>query len=361
MAKAEKLPSGNWRVRVYVGRTKDGKKITKSFTGKTRAEAEFLAAQWQVERPEEDDKPKLTVGQVVDQYIDLSQTLSPTTLSRYRTLREHGLPGLMKMDVDDLTDAICQQEINLEIKRPNKRTGKALSAKTIKEEWSLVSSSLKTICHLSYSVKLPKIIKPIKELPAPESVLNAIKGTDIELPCLLSVWLSFSLSEIRGLKASSIRDNKIYIDQVIVQVDGLPVEKRDTKVDSRRRAQSVPEYIMDLIRQTDAYKVYQETGTDGYLCPVTENIIYHRLQKVLRDAGVPAISFHDLRHMFASIMLTRLQIPEKVVQEEGGWSTPHVMKSVYSNTFSDSRKMADEIRDKFFEDVITTSHGSPQT
>ena len=56
--------------------------------------------------------------------------------------------------------------------------------------------------------------------------------------------------------------------------------------------------------------------------------------------------------MFASVMLTKLNIPEKVVQDEGGWSTPYVMKKVYSNTFSDSRKDADKLRDKYFEGLI---------
>ena len=31
---------------------------------------------------------------------------------------------------------------------------------------------------------------------------------------------------------------------------------------------------------------------------------------------------------------------------------PHIMKSVYSNTFSDSRKNADSIRDEFFESLF---------
>lgn len=351
MAKAKKLPSGNWRVRVYDYTDSQGTKHYKSYTAPTKREAEYLAALFQKERPGKDDKPKLTVGEAIDQYIDLSQTLSPTTIARYRNMRAFAFPDLMGMLVDDLDDQTVQKEINKEIKRPKEQTGKPLSAKTIRNEWALVSSSLKTICNRTFNVKLPKVQRLPKELPDPQSVLNAIKGTDIELPCLLSIWLSFSLSEIRGFKCSSIRNGQIYVDQVMVTVEGLNQEKKEAKVETRKRSQSVPKYIMDLIMQQENYTEYLKTGEDSYLVPMSENTLYHRFKKILTPLGID-ISFHDLRHMFASIMLTKLQIPEKVVQDEGGWSTPSIMKSVYSNTFTDSRKLADDIRDNFFESLL---------
>lgn len=42
MAKAQKLPSGTWRVRVYDKTTK--KRL--SFTGRTASEAEYAALEW---------------------------------------------------------------------------------------------------------------------------------------------------------------------------------------------------------------------------------------------------------------------------------------------------------------------------
>lgn len=102
---------------------------------------------------------------------------------------------------------------------------------------------------------------------------------------------------------------------------------------------------------SNIYKRYQKDGEDSYLVPLSQRALYHRYRKIMTVAGLD-ISFHDLRHMFASIMLTKLQVSEKVVQEEGGWSTPNIIKSVYSNTFSDSRRIADELRDKYFEDLL---------
>ena len=44
--KAVKLPSGNWRIQVYLGKTEDGKKIRKSFTGENRKQLEAEAHQF---------------------------------------------------------------------------------------------------------------------------------------------------------------------------------------------------------------------------------------------------------------------------------------------------------------------------
>ena len=67
MATAKKLPSGNWRVRLYIGENSNGKKLYKSFTARTKKEAEFLAAEYNLKRK---GKPKdLTIGDAIDGYI----------------------------------------------------------------------------------------------------------------------------------------------------------------------------------------------------------------------------------------------------------------------------------------------------
>lgn len=45
MAKAKKLPSGNWRVQLFVGVDENGKRKYESFTATTAKAAELMAAQ----------------------------------------------------------------------------------------------------------------------------------------------------------------------------------------------------------------------------------------------------------------------------------------------------------------------------
>ena len=352
MAKAKKLPSGNWRVQVYDYTDESGRKHYESVTADTKAEAEYKAALFKKDKKvHKKPKTELTVGQAVDRYIELSQTLSPTTVQRYENMRKYGFPDLMDVKASKLTDELIQFEINKEAKRKSIQSGKQISAKTVTNEWGLISSALRSICGLSFSVRLPKKQKIHKELPDPKVIIDMIKGTDIELPCLLAMWLSFSMSEIRGFKCSSIRNGRLYVDQVRVSVGGAPTEKENAKVETRKRAQSIPDHIMDLIKAQENYKEYKRTSKDSFLITLNQNEIYNRFKKLTKAEGID-MTFHDLRHMFASIMLTKLQIPEKVVQDEGGWSTPHIMKSVYSNTFTDSRIVADKIRDDFFKGLL---------
>ena len=352
MAKAKKLPSGNWNVLVYDYTDENGKRHYESITAETKADVEYKAAVFKKEhKGKRQRKEELTVGQVVDKYIELSQSLSPTTLASYQSIRDTAFQDLMKMKVSDLDDQVMQIEINKEARKAHPLSGKPLSPKTIANKYGLIRSALLDISGKTFRVKLPRIQHPPKELPEPDVILSAIKGTDIELTCLLSIWLSFSMSEIRGFKCSSIRDGFIYVDQVQVTINGMSIEKSDAKVETRKRRQSVPDYIMDLIEQQENYQKYKKTGEDSFLIPYTKNGIYARFKRITKKLGVE-MTFHDLRHMFASVMLTKLQIPEKVVQDEGGWSSPHIMKSVYSNTFTDSRRTADKIRDDFFKSLL---------
>jgi integrase len=66
------------------------------------------------------------------------------------------------------------------------------------------------------------------------------------------------------------------------------------------------------------------------------------------------MTFHDLRHLNASIMLM-LGIPDKYAMERGGWSTDNVLKSVYQQTFSSERQKIDKIIDGYFNGIVSDS------
>ena len=50
MAKAKKLPSGKWRALVYDYTDSNGKRKYQSFTAETKKEAEFLAADYSLNK-----------------------------------------------------------------------------------------------------------------------------------------------------------------------------------------------------------------------------------------------------------------------------------------------------------------------
>lgn len=352
MAKAKKLKSGNWNIRPYDYTDESGKVHVKSITAPTKKEAEFLAAQFLKDKKDGSCGPStMTVGEAIDKYIELSgPALSPTTLYRYKTIREHAFGELMATPVADLTNEMLQRAVNKEAQRIYR--GKPLTPKTVSNEWSLLSSTFKTVLKKEYQVKLPKRQRGnYIELPDPEAVIKALQGTDIELAAMLALWLSFTMSEVLGLNASDVHGEYIYINGARVYLGGRIIEKNTAKNDTRKRLHQIPPYLMALINNTEAMQKYAETGENGPLVTMTDYNIRYRLEKYLNKAGITGFTFHKLRYLNASVMLA-LNVPDKYAQERGGWKTNHTMKTIYQHTLSPERRKVDAAVNAYFEKML---------
>lgn len=337
MAKAKKLPSGNWRVQVYAGMDDAGKRIYKSFTADTKKEAEFLAAEYNLKRKE---KPKgITVGDAIDGYIASKENvLSPTTISGYRELRRNKLQGIMDVPLSKITNMIIQQEINREAAR--------LSPKTLRNAHGLLSAALAMYMpDFVLRTTLPAKEHKVKRLPEPADILRAVQGTDVELPVTMALWLGMRLSEIQGLRFSDVAGDIITISHVRVVVSSKYVEKSQTKTYGSTRQIRVPRELIEKIQELPRVE------EDEYIFQFPPGGIYKRFSAALKSAGIPHISFHDLRHMNASIMVA-LGVPDKYAMERGGWSSNSTLQSVYQHTFSEERRVVDQKIDAYFRSIL---------
>ena len=337
MAKAKKLPSGNWRVRAYAGTDPDGKQIIKSFTASTKKEAEFLAVQFLTQHKE--PAAEMTVGKAIDKYIESKNNiLSPTTINSYRGIRRNYFSDIIDIPLKNLNRQAIQAAVNAESVK--------VSAKTVKNAYGLLTATLSVYApDLNTRVSLPKQKKILRSMPDPLQIIRAVRGTDIELPCLLAIWLSLRMSEVRGLKVSDIHDSKMYIRETIVTVAGKHITKESTKTFDSTRVEDVPETIQTLI---DKLPPEQE-----HLTELSGQAIYKRFVRLQQKNGIdPVIRFHDLRHLNASIM-KKLNVPDTYAMERGGWSTPATLKSVYQHTFSDEREEVNRKVNDYFEKLIS--------
>lgn len=361
MATAKKLPSGSWRCLAYSHTDENGKRIYRSFTSddptpRGRKEAELKAAQFQATHTANQKKRtyeygSLTIGEIVDLYIESREKLgrSPTTIHEYKSIRKSAFPDLMEMRLKDIDEDILQCAIDAEQHRPSgryKNNVKQISAKRLRCEWGLVSSAIRKYrTGINYdAIELPSVSERRVKLPEVEEIISAVRGTDIELPVLLAMWLSFGMSELRGLtKSSSIsQDGKfITIDKVMVLVGGQDVEKAEAKNPYRNRRHRIPSYIKDLIDRVPGDRIV----------PIPARTLYKKWIDAQKNAGIGPITFHDLRHENASVM-AMLHVPDKYAQERGGWKTDTIMKRTYQNTFSSERTKVDNIIDAYFERVM---------
>ena len=103
MAKAKKLPSGNYRVQAT--RTVNGKRTVKSFTADTAAEAERLARDWQKHIDMiGNDSTTLTVEKAIEEYINMkSNVLSASTILAYKRYLKSGFEDIKHLKLYQLT------------------------------------------------------------------------------------------------------------------------------------------------------------------------------------------------------------------------------------------------------------------
>ena len=176
-----------------------------------------------------------------------------------------------------------------------------------------------------------------------EDVLKAVIGSDVELPCLMAIWLGLRMSEIRGVRKSDIIDGVLTVNEVIVKVERQDVVKSQTKTYDSRRQIRLPQF---LLRKIEALPEDQD-----HVVELSDTVIYKHFVKLIAAANLPHMTFHDLRHLNASVMLA-LGVPDKYAMERGGWSSPNIMKSVYQHTFSAERQAIDEKIDNYFESAL---------
>lgn len=348
MAKAKRLPSGSWRCQAYDYTDDNGKRHYESFTADSKKDAEFMAAQFAIEKEQRRHMSSNSLRNAINIYIETSDAiLSPTTVQGYRKIQKNAFTDIMELPLKKITRQSLQDAVNREAKRPNaKRKDKApISAKTVHNEYGLITAVLnKYLPSLDCTVRLPQTETHIKDLPLPDEIYNAVKGSEVELAVMLAMWLSFSMSEVRGLtKSKSIRGNYLVVEEVIVDVDNKPVVKQKGKTKTRTRMHRMPAYIQELISKTDP----QENS----LVPMTRSQVYFRFTRLIEKAGLKPMTYHDLRHVNASVMAL-LQVPDKYAQERGGWKTDNVMKTVYTHTFGQERQRVDNMIDEYFEEQI---------
>lgn len=334
MANAKKLPSGRWRVRVY---DKNLKKYI-SFTEDTKKQAELEAMKY-LNGLLPTQHTEMTIGEYIDRYIQSkTNILSPSSIDSYWKIKRNLLTTLCDLTPSELTQETVQKHFNeLSLNR---------APKTVRNAHAFLVGVLNVYCpDIHLRTALPKLQKQIKQLPSVQNILSVITGTEIELPCLMALWLGMRMSEIRGARFEDITDGVLTIKNVVVTVQGEHIEKTQTKTYDSTRQIRLPDYILNLIESLPR--------ADKHIITLSGQAIYKRFMRLLKNNDIPHISFHDLRHLNASTMLA-LGVPDKYAMERGGWASTNIMKSVYQHTLTAQRKVYDDVIDEYFNNLYDT-------
>ena len=211
---------------------------------------------------------------------------------------------------------------------PAQREAKGLSNRTMKDIAVLLRSILDEAVDLEYirhnpsaKIKTPK--RP--QAQAKRTYIGvdqvaifreAIKGHRLEIVFLCTLFFGLRREEVLGLKWSSIRNGKLYIENTVARVK-TTIEKDRTKTYASHRSYVIPSEIESLFdglkANQERYKAlygkkYHEsdyifTWEDGR--PYTPDYLTKSFKKIIRanDSLDDSLRLHDLRASCVSILI----------------------------------------------------------
>ncbi|MGH2634970.1 MAG: tyrosine-type recombinase/integrase [Actinomycetota bacterium] len=229
-----------------------------------------------------------------------------------------------------------------------------LSAASVRRVHSTVRRALRDarksgriVANVAELATLPKASRPKMMVWTPaeaRTFLMFVLDRDEQSHALFSLMLATGLrrGEAVGLRWSNLDLDgaRLTVERTLVSIDGRIAESEPKSERSHRTIGLDPETVAILRRQRarqserrlawgEAWKetdLVFDRGDGGELHP---DAISKRFAKLAREAGVPAIRLHDLRHTAATLMLTA-GVPAKVASERLGHSTIAITLDTYT-------------------------------
>lgn len=334
--KTERLPSGNYRIKVYLGKDPTGKKIFQSITHSDKNICEQLALEIKVSGAV--DTADMTYGEAVDKYIELkSNVLSPATIVGYKKMRKNRFPSLIPMKLYRITNNDVQRAVNIE--------AASKSPKTVNNGFGLLTAVFGMFRpDFRLNVTLPQKTKPKIHVPTDEEIkviLFHAKGTSLELPIMLAAFGSLRRSEVCALTREDITGNTINVNKAMVKNDqGKWVIKTTKTIESTRRIE-MPDSVIDLI-----------PDEKGPLFDFSPEALTLRFRRFLKRNRLHHFTFHSLRHYQASV-LHSMGVPDKYIMQRGGWKTDATLKNIYQHTFDSVTASTNRKVNAYFDKMIS--------
>ncbi len=320
--KPERLKSGNWRCKVFLGADENGKKRFASVTAPTKKEALAQAAELS-NNAKLVEQRRITVGYCIDAYIKEKATeLSPHTLQGYRSMAKIRYDSIRDVPLSEVSTRdvqILMSELS------------DLSTKTKKNVLGLLTAALRYFEKPidTANIKIGRQKKEKIKTPTHEQISKLIDASEgeLRLAILLGALCGLRRGEIFALRSDhvDIKNKKLIIDSAFVNATGVK-EIRAPKTETSNRIVDMPDMVVAEITP------YLERD---FIFSLSMSWIMDKFQKLRnRTPECENIRFHDLRHYYASALVVA-GVPDIYAMRMGGWSTPNTLKRVYQDIFGD--------------------------
>lgn len=368
---------GYWvvRARVYDPVRRKYRQRSKSTGIKTKEhrkrEAERMKpdilANWEAEtqaalHPVPDDP---LFGDYIWKYLErAAKEVKETTVKSYHDYaRVHVLPALGDKRVREMRPRHLQEFLDDLLDR------KGLTVSSAKKIFTVINGALDEAVlddviavNFASSVRYPKAEKRKGNAYTPEEfglLLQAAKeaGEPLYSGVVLGGCYGLRRSEVLGLRWSDIdfEAKTLTVQNTVAQNGALKIEKEKTKTKASRRTitlltDTIPYFLELKRRQREQGMTLDKVCVWPSGKEVRGDYLTRAMTKLAKQANVPELRYHDLRHTAAS-MLAKVATP-KQVQEFMGHEDISTTLGIYVHQDEKDRKKTSELMDKVLEKAI---------
>jgi integrase len=370
--------SGNGTGTVYPRRNKDGK-ITgyrgsyftadgrrRYVSAKTKTEARrtLRQAMADADRGLIFDADNLKVGEYLDRWLadSVSDTVKATTFERYvQITRLHLKPTLGRVKLKALTPAHVRS-----LYREKLEAGS--SARTVRYVHTTLHKALKQAVmdgliprNATEAVKPPQPSREEMHPLTPEQAKLLLQvahetGDRLEALYVLAIHAGLRQGELLGLKWDDVDldDGSLQVRRTLSITKNGPVFTSPKTTGSRRSVkltnnatEALKSHLKRQLAEIDRVgSLWSPGDADGLIFasetgePLDRRAVTKlKFKPLLKQAGLPEIRFHDLRHTCATLLLTR-NVNPKIVSEMLGHSTIAITLDTYSHVLPNMRDQA---------------------
>lgn len=339
---------GRWEGRYKSGYKENGQAKYRSVYGHSYTEVKQKLAVLKTSAPVVTTSCNMTVNMLFSEWLSaVKLRVKPSTYANYLMKTEkHILPEFGGLRYDTLTVKMLSNFIQ-------EKLDSGLSAKYVSDIIIVFKSMAKYILriygfrNLLADVELPKVQGKEAFLLTYNQQLQLCRYlqrnmSTTSLCVLLSLYTGLRVGEICGLMWGDIDFEKSIltvrrtVQRIRNSIHGTRLIADAPKSHTSKRTIPIPKFIMKLLRDSrsnDNY--YILSSTDHIIEPRT---LQRRFKSILKKANLPSVSYHSLRHAFATNCL-QIGFDVKTLSEILGHASVETTLNRYVHT-SMERKTA---------------------
>ena len=369
-----KRVDGRWEGRIVVGHKNDGTPIYRSAFGKTQKELlpRFNKLKEAYAGVELTEDSLMTLGQWIDKWLDehKSGIIRPSTLTSYKRYSESYIkPRIGHRKLTQITSREIQEMYN-SLKHEgrinsNEEMGTELANSTVRSIHMLLHEALDGAVREGLiprnptdGTTIPRLQKTEKTVLLESQIerfMKTIENDEVWHDLFfMELMTGLRRGEICGLKWNDIDEkNRILHVRKTIRYAKKQLIVGETKTNEGNRKIVLPASVMDMLmkRKEKSISEWIFPKSLNPTLPIDPASAYRRLKEILKEAELPDMRFHDLRHTFATHAAAS-GIDPRTLAGILGHTKPSFTLDAYTHVTTDMQKRAAGIVGNFITDTF---------